>query len=75
MEKSIKAQSFLSHGHTHIPEEVYVDNILFINPGSLGRPVYPNSNSYALLIIENNQIRVEFKNPVFRSYHHETLEV
>ena len=47
----------LIYGHTHIPSIKEVDNIIFINPGSISKPRFPSNNkTYAELLIENKKI-------------------
>ncbi|WP_208560433.1 metallophosphoesterase family protein [Marinilactibacillus kalidii] len=52
---------FVFYGHTHIPRVDKVDNIYFINPGSLTQPRGPiNKGSYAILDIEGSTGEVNF---------------
>ncbi len=49
-------------GHTHKPEKVMFNNILFVNPGSATQPRYAKGRSVALMTIEENKkISVDFK--------------
>ena len=48
-------------GHTHKPEQVRFNDILFVNPGSATQPRYSQNRSVALLEIEGKKISVEFK--------------
>jgi uncharacterized protein len=43
-------------GHTHRMEEFYKDGILFLNPGSIGSPIYPDRNTYCLLTVTEEKI-------------------
>ena len=45
------------YGHTHIPNEVYGDNHIFLNPGSVGCPIETNSASAGILDINNGEIK------------------
>ena len=66
--KKLKCDIVL-HGHTHIPTHQIIDDIHFINPGSIlfNRGSY-GFGTYALLTINQDQIEVHF-------YHHETDEI
>ncbi len=57
------------HGHTHVPTIQKIENIFFINPGSLmmNRGNY-GYGTYALINIEKNKVDVQF-------LHHATDEV
>ncbi|MDD4568879.1 MAG: metallophosphoesterase [Tepidanaerobacteraceae bacterium] len=42
-------------GHTHIPENIYIDNILFFNPGSITLPKNGGPGTFGILeIIKGN---------------------
>lgn len=45
---------FVVFGHTHIPIYKTIDNITFINPGSLSYPRGGNDKSFGILKIDNN---------------------
>lgn len=55
------------YGHTHIPIIKKVENITFINPGSISKPRFPSSTkTYCSLEIENNLItKIEIKKANF----------
>ena len=57
------------HGHTHVPTHQIIDNIVFINPGSLmmNRGSY-GFGTYALVEINDDHYKAQF-------YHHETDEL
>lgn len=55
----VSADVFL-YGHTHTSSEILYENVLYINPGSLGCPMKNNSAQCGLLIVENGN--VEYKN-------------
>lgn len=46
-------------GHTHQPEKITVDNILYLNPGSPTDRMFASINSIALLTIENGKANAE----------------
>jgi len=48
-------------GHTHIHKAYYVDNILFINPGSIDFPRDGIDGTYAVLNISETDIQYKFK--------------
>lgn len=48
-------------GHTHQPEQLRFNDILFVNPGSVTQPRYSKGRSVALLEIESKKISVDFK--------------
>jgi len=49
------------YGHTHIPSFKNIDGILFVNPGSLGRPRSKAGSSFAVIeCMPNGQLTVEF---------------
>ena len=43
-------------GHTHRAENKMIDNMLSLNPGSAGRPMFNLPSSVALLSLESNKI-------------------
>lgn len=55
----VSADVFL-YGHTHTSSEILYENVLYINPGSLGCPMKNNFAQCGLLIVENGN--VEYKN-------------
>lgn len=59
---------FCFHGHTHVPTLQHIDNITFINPGSLmmNRGSY-GYGTYVILDINEHDYHIQF-------YHHETDE-
>ena len=57
--KSINADAVF-FGHTHLSEELYVDNMLLLNPGSIGIPLKPNNPTYCLVEIKDGKISVRF---------------
>ena len=48
-------------GHTHVAYLDQVDGITLLNPGSLSHARDGRPCSYAILDIDENEIRVEFK--------------
>lgn len=50
------------YGHTHVRHFELIDGVYFINPGSLTRPRDGQYGSYAIIEIENNDIKVSFMN-------------
>lgn len=46
-------------GHTHLKKEEYIENILFLNPGSIGRP-FDGNPSYSIV-----EIGDKIKNTVY----------
>lgn len=48
-------------GHTHVPEEIFCDGMLVLNPGSIGRPAYGNNKTYCVIDVKNNKFWTEFK--------------
>lgn len=62
--KNIDCDIFI-FGHLHKKIYKKLDKKIIINPGSLTKPRDSNVGSYALLIIEKNNIKVEFKNYSF----------
>lgn len=46
-------------GHTHQPEKININNVLFINPGSPTDKFFTSINSVALLKIENRKSEAE----------------
>lgn len=48
-------------GHTHRSFHERVDGILFINPGSLCEPRYPDERTYCIINIYKNEINYEIK--------------
>lgn len=52
---------FILCGHTHKPFSREVGRVLFINPGSIGRPIdHDPRASYAVMDIKKNTVNVEF---------------
>jgi putative phosphoesterase len=49
------------HGHTHIKRFEKIDDVYYINPGSLTRPRDSQIGSYAIIEIINKNIKVTFK--------------
>lgn len=47
-------------GHTHIPFYEKIDNIIFVNPGSLSFPRQVNYTSFVIMDITQNDINIEF---------------
>ena len=47
------------YGHTHLAMSAYEDNILFVNPGSVGFPRGKYKNSYAILNLEDENLKAE----------------
>lgn len=47
------------YAHTHIPEEMYADQILILNPGSIEYPLEGNAKTYCLITIEKRDIQVK----------------
>lgn len=43
-------------GHTHVPENTNIDNILFFNPGSTALPKNGGPGTYGILEITNDHI-------------------
>jgi len=43
-------------GHTHVPENTYINNILFFNPGSTALPKDGGPGTYGILEIINGHI-------------------
>ena len=48
-------------GHTHIPTYKTIDDIIFINPGSLAYPRGKSDKSFGILTIDNNISYEEIK--------------
>ena len=47
-------------GHTHLPFNRLIDNILFFNPGSPAKPCFPNKPTIGILTVsQSNQISGE----------------
>lgn len=57
--KELNAQ-IVCFGHSHILGAEMLDNILFINPGSLLKPRVAKEKSFAMLKIEDSTFTVEF---------------
>lgn len=52
-----KNANVVIYGHTHIPSIKKVDEIIFINPGSISKPRFPKTKkTYCVLEIENKKI-------------------
>ncbi|MCK5807810.1 metallophosphoesterase family protein [bacterium] len=48
------------YGHTHLPDITEKNNIIYVNPGSLGKPGLTNIQSYAIVTTESDRVqRVE----------------
>ncbi|AUG56009.1 metallophosphoesterase [Acetivibrio saccincola] len=58
--KILKVDAVL-FGHTHVPEEIFSDGMLVLNPGSIGRPVYGGSQTYCVIDIRENKFWTEFR--------------
>ncbi len=52
--KSLNENDFVIQGHTHINKLEIIDNITYLNPGSIALPKGGCANSF--IIIENNKI-------------------
>lgn len=52
---------FVVFGHTHIPTYETIDNITFINPGSLTYPRDGSDKSFGILTIDDNISYEEIK--------------
>lgn len=52
---------FVVFGHTHIPIYKTIDNITFINPGSLAYPRGGSDKAFGILTIDNNISYEEIK--------------
>lgn len=50
-------------GHSHVAGAEYVDNILFINPGSIRLPRMRNEKTYVILEIQNKMAELTFYEP------------
>lgn len=50
-------------GHSHVAGAEYVDNILFINPGSIKLPRMRNEKTYVILEIQNKIAELTFYEP------------
>lgn len=55
-----KEADIVVFGHTHRAEQVWFNNILFVNPGSAVQARDSRGPSVAILTIEENKSRVEF---------------
>lgn len=44
------------HGHTHVPEIIYKNDVLYLNPGSAGPPRSSRSPSLARLRIQGEEV-------------------
>lgn len=51
--KKFKANIFIS-GHTHVPELIKTENIVFVNPGSPGLSKHPENLATAARIVDAN---------------------
>ena len=49
------------YGHTHYKHFEKINDVYYINPGSISRPRDDTKGSYAILEISNSDIKVEFK--------------
>lgn len=47
-------------GHTHVPEEMFSDGMLILNPGSIGLPAVGNK-TYCIIDVRDNKFWTEFK--------------
>lgn len=45
------------HGHTHIPREDRIDDVLYLNPGSPTRPRGGSKKSLARLVVDAGEVR------------------
>lgn len=52
---------FVVFGHTHVPTYETIDNITFINPGSLSQPRFGSNKSFGILTIDNDISYEEIK--------------
>lgn len=52
---------FVVFGHTHVPTYKTIDNIIFINPGSLTYPRGGSDKSFGILTIDNDISYKEIK--------------
>jgi len=57
--KQLEAEVVL-FGHTHIPYECYVDNILLLNPGSITLPACGSRRSYCIIDLTPKGIKTNF---------------
>jgi putative phosphoesterase len=48
-------------GHTHMPVEFFYEDILYVNPGSLGKPPNFLKRNYCEITIEKDEIKNVFK--------------
>jgi uncharacterized protein len=48
-------------GHTHLPDEIYSDHLLLLNPGSIGLPTGNNRPTYCIVEISGGKLRTRFK--------------
>lgn len=51
----------ICYGHTHIAAIDHVEGVLAVNPGSLWRSRNGRGPSYAVLVIENDQVQAQIK--------------
>lgn len=58
-EFNIDKPDIIVFGHTHQPEKIKINNILFLNPGSPTDRMFTSINSIALLTIENGIVDAE----------------
>ena len=56
--KSIGADIVI-FGHTHIPLCIEIDNIIYLNPGSLSLPRESSSRRFIIIDLQNNMINLE----------------
>ncbi|WZL74067.1 metallophosphoesterase [Clostridiaceae bacterium 35-E11] len=58
--KALEAQSdIVLFGHTHVPIKIQHEGVWMINPGSIGLPRAGHKASYAILEIEDKDIKSE----------------
>ncbi|APF16930.1 phosphodiesterase, MJ0936 family [Caldithrix abyssi DSM 13497] len=58
MDKNVDVVIF---GHTHRAEQARFKDILFVNPGSASQPRYGKAKSVAIMVVSNENIKVDFK--------------
>jgi len=47
---------FILHGHTHIPRDETLDNIRYLNPGTVSRPTRGAPPSYGILTLSKSKV-------------------
>lgn len=48
-------------GHTHIAEEIYCDNIMVLNPGSVGAPMLGHKKTFSVIELTKNKLYNRFE--------------